>query len=947
MTVSTSTNKMSPQVMGSSFTYDFDFRCLTENPTEEEAKRGIKAAISDGVSETRLEYGTDYTVSLEKDGSGGTITVVDKKTADFKITIWREYDIEQGSDYENYNAFPASTMEQNLDKLTMIAQQLQEQAGRSVKVAITGDIDPEVLVQHVERVHQSVDNIDTVANDKANLDTVAENIEDVNTVAGSINNVNTVANNIAAVNNVSSNTITINKVAEDLFGDNNIKTVADDIANVKAVGENINKVSSVANNEENINAVAGNETNITAVAENEANITAVAENETNINAVNSNKENIDAAAENMPAILDAPNKAAAAANSATAADGSATAASNHATAASNSASLALGSAQLAGYAATGTLEQYPEGSAKYWAQQSAQGQVQADWSQTDTTKKDFIKNKPTKLSDFSDDSEENPIKRALADEDGNNIKNTYQTKMPTSSGNTVKLLKQKGGVFYLEEEMTGIPPSYIKNKSISISGNTVSLKWTDPEDSFSSDGSLVCTWAGTVIVKKQGSAPETETDGTVVATITSRNQHAETPLTDTQSNPSDWYYKAFPYSDHGVHCRDPRNEFGVYFFGYCWDVMQSDPATAITYPEGVDNKNYRPSYMNKTLLQFQWGDWMNAPFLPKPCALTKAGVVDYYLDPNDYTKKANGSASDVASSAYNGNFMMEWDTIYRKKFKKDNYIYCYFSNKKLDDGYECWSTKKADGTYADHFYTAIYQGTSVSNVLRSYSSGNKCWGNTGGAANERTQAAANGSGWDIRCASDSDLIIDLYLLMFKHLNSQDRLGYVNTNSSALTINCGAGNNLGMFYGTNGSSALKFFGMENWYSHRWEREVGVINKNGTYYVKHTKSTIDGSTTSEYNLTGDNYKNTGLSVPAASESYIYDEHVFDGSFLPRSVGASSTTYTCDGMWSNNGQVDVLFRGGDVDNGSIGGVLCFHVNHLASYSAWSRGASLSYHF
>lgn len=42
-------------------------------------------------------------------------------------------------------------------------------------------------------------------------------------------------------------------------------------------------------------------------------------------------------------------------------------------------------------------------SSKGWADQSSQGQVQTDWNQSDSSKKDFIKNKPTKLSQFQND----------------------------------------------------------------------------------------------------------------------------------------------------------------------------------------------------------------------------------------------------------------------------------------------------------------------------------------------------------------------------------------------------------------------------------------------------------------------------------------------------------------------------------------------------------------
>ena len=80
--------------------------------------------------------------------------------------------------------------------------------------------------------------------------------------------------------------------------------------------------------------------------------------------------------------------------------------------------------------ATGTPSE-PDGySAKYWAERASQGQIQADWTQDDNTKQDYIKNKPalktvatsgsyndlddkptipTALSSFTDDLGNSPV----------------------------------------------------------------------------------------------------------------------------------------------------------------------------------------------------------------------------------------------------------------------------------------------------------------------------------------------------------------------------------------------------------------------------------------------------------------------------------------------------------------------------------------------------------
>lgn len=113
---------------------------------------------------------------------------------------------------------------------------------------------------------------------------------------------------------------------------------------------------------------------------------------------------------------DAKYQAEQAASSASNAATSETNAGSSATAASGSANAASGSANTAsqkaldseawakgtrGGAPVGPTDETYENSAKYWAERAAAGQIQSDWDQTDNTKKDFIKNKPDSVEDFS------------------------------------------------------------------------------------------------------------------------------------------------------------------------------------------------------------------------------------------------------------------------------------------------------------------------------------------------------------------------------------------------------------------------------------------------------------------------------------------------------------------------------------------------------------------
>jgi len=89
-------------------------------------------------------------------------------------------------------------------------------------------------------------------------------------------------------------------------------------------------------------------------------------------------------------------------------------------------------------------------------------------------------------------------------------------------------------------------------------------------------------------------------------------------------------------------------------YGWHVDPDISDSLNAVTYLE--DAIGMTPASMGSTT--FNYGSWENAFFMPKPCMLKSNGKVDYYLDPNDYTKKLNGAASDIANPNYDGNAMM-------------------------------------------------------------------------------------------------------------------------------------------------------------------------------------------------------------------------------------------------------------------------------------------------
>lgn len=517
----------------------------------------------------------------------------------------------------------------------------------------------------------------------------------------------------------------------------------------------------------------------------------------------------------------------------------------------------------------------------------------------------------------------------------------------THIGGTWSAWQQFANTDWVNSNVSAIAPNPVMARKIEKEGSTVKLWWRDPDDSIV-DGSVLTEWEKTVIVKKQGSYPQSVSDGTIVTTVSERNKYADEPYSDTQASPENWYYRAFPKSKNGPYSNSELNKFGFWHYAIYIDTTDPDEETCVHKIGGFDNYFFERPFMDFDEDEFYWGGWKNVQMLPKPCMLKADGTVDYYLDPDDYTKKADGTASDVTNMEYNGNAMMEWSPVFTKVVKDGNKLYMYFCSEKYDDDYECYSCKKSDGDYGDHFYMPIYEGYVKDGKMRSMSSGVKPTVSTT-AENEATYATANGSGWNTTLWADEQLLQMLGILFFERLNMQVACGYnPGSSSSAITHVNGTANTKGMFYGHASTNAVgtKYFGMENWWGHRWRRCNGLMCVDRRVKVKLTNSTVDGSTVTGYNRTANGYIDTGVDVPSANESYIKEISGNEKCVTaPVTVtGASSTTFYCDAAWSAGGTTQLLL-GGSVNYGASAGLFAFSVDNAPSNATWHVGASLSF--
>lgn len=388
-------------------------------------------------------------------------------------------------------------------------------------------------------------------------------------------------------------------------------------------------------------------------------------------------------------------------------------------------------------------------------------------------------------------------------------------------------------------------------------------------------------------------------------------------------------------------------------YGWHVDPSISDPAQAVTYIGDAVGKT--PAAMGAST--FSYGDWSNAFFMPKPCVVKSNGTVDYYLDPNDYTKKLDGTASDVADASYDGNAMMEWPLIWWKyeAGEAEGEGYFYVSNVKVDNTYNCYCNINCDNQIVEHFYTAIYNGTgttklrSISGVALTSANGN------GGTtySQESTRAMANNTTakteWFIDVWSDRMLINGLLILMGKSLNSQATFGRgLDTGSQAAkeAYVTGTLNDKGLFWGVTsaGTSGVKVFGMENWYSCAWHRTAGLIGlANGNTAYKMTYGTADGTTANGYNTTGDGYHINTVARP--SSNYVKSCKFGDFGYLPLSTtGGSASTYYADYWYTNNSALTFALVGGDSSHGAYDGVSYVGLSIGAGLAYWAIAAALT---
>jgi hypothetical protein len=130
MTISSTTVKVSYSGNSSTTVFAYTFKILDDDEIQ------VIIRTSDG-TETIKTKTTDYTVSGVGSAGGGNITFLAAPVTGQTVVLKRNTTKTQETDYVANDPFPANSHEEALDRVTMIAQEIQEELQRSIKLSKT------------------------------------------------------------------------------------------------------------------------------------------------------------------------------------------------------------------------------------------------------------------------------------------------------------------------------------------------------------------------------------------------------------------------------------------------------------------------------------------------------------------------------------------------------------------------------------------------------------------------------------------------------------------------------------------------------------------------------------------------------------------------------------------------------------------------------------------
>ena len=370
------------------------------------------------------------------------------------------------------------------------------------------------------------------------------------------------------------------------------------------------------------------------------------------------------------------------------------------------------------------------------------------------------------------------------------------------------------------------------------------------------------------------------------------------------------------------------------------------------------NKDYEP--ISVTMGGgFSLKSWADFPLLKanKPYMVHADGTPDYRLREDDYTKKEDGTASDVANANYNGGAFSWLMKIYKNEemVGDDRIVRFSFTAR---DGYEPVgfidpNNKELEGVWLPMYYGSILGADGATPRMVSLSGMQPH--HTKDTAAQKTAITNFSSRAVFLGGPIVETITDLLIMFAKTTNLQEAYGYGNcagydaSQSPTYGVKQNAVVGGGQFYGTDDQHSLNkiFHSIVLGSYQQWMRDPYEVVVNGR--VKVSKNYT-------YDPTGAAYTDTGIVVPD-NKTWDTSHNALDYPAHFRTVpgygsipalgmdGGSSATGGCDGLWRKDPKqtfTGVCLRFGVCDVGLICGLRARRWNNAATDATWYFGAA-----
>ena len=126
----------------------------------------------------------------------------------------------------------------------------------------------------------------------------------------------------------------------------------------------------------------------------------------------------------------------------------------------------------------------------------------------------------------------------------------------------------------------GSAPMNPRNVALLPGINSILISWSDPDDTYDKDKTLLSKWAGTKIVYNEDHFPTNPTDGVMVADNIVRNAYKKSSLiVPNLVNDKKYYFKFFTYSDTGEINYNEANNY-----------TQSPGAEIVSFADATDDQ---------------------------------------------------------------------------------------------------------------------------------------------------------------------------------------------------------------------------------------------------------------------------------------------------------------------------------------------------------------------